>query len=972
MTGIGQVNVSTYHNDNSRTGQNTAETILTPANVNSTEFGKLFTTTVDAPVYAQPLYLSNVNIGGVAHNVVYVATQNDSVYAIDSQSGAIYWHANLIPTGGSAISSADDIGCGDIPGTVGIVGTPVIDPSTGTLYVVAKFKLNGVIYQYLHALDVTSGADKLGGPVNIQATYPGTATDGNGTTLTFSARHENQRAALLLENGQIWISWASHCDVSPWHGWIMAYSAATLAQEAVYNDTANGNAGGIWMSGSGPAADANGNVYVSSGNGAWSTTNLGDSIIKLGPPANSKIPVLDYFTPYNQATLSSKDTDLSAGGLILLPPLPNGTQMLTMIGKNGSLYLVDSDNLGGYCLNETPACTNTDPNIVEEIPGLFTGYWGVPAYWNGNLYFGGGVDGSNRAEPLKAFSFNANNSGLVSTKPTSTSAISFMFAGPDPSVSSNGTSNGILWALDNSKWKSTCAAGVNCQMLYAYDATNLANMLYNSAQAANNRDVPGTAVKFSTPTIANGRVYVGSAGTVEGYGLLGGYLPPASAPTISPASGTFSTSESVTLADSTPGAVIYYTTNGTAPSTASAAYTGPLTLTATTTVDAIAAAAGYQTSGITTATYTLASTGTSATPVSLAAAYNVDGIVATGTDPLNGGLDTYGFALSETLLGSTVSASGITFNLGAAGVADVVTGGTITLPAGNYSTLNLLATAVNGNHLNQTFIVTYTDGSTSTFTQSLSDWYTPQNYAGEATAVTMPYRITPVGTTDNRTFHVYAYSFALNSAKTVQSVTLPAVRDVVVLAATLSGATGAPAPAVPTPVALTSTATVYGLFPDGTPLTHAGLDGHNAAYSSSLLGNSVSWSGTTFTLGAAATADTATGATIALPAGNYSQVKLLATAVNGNQVSQGFTITYTDGSTTLVYQSLSDWYTPQKYAGEAQAVTLPYRLTATGATDNRTFYLYGYSLAINDAKTVKSLTLPANRDVVVLAVTLVP
>jgi hypothetical protein len=975
LTAVAQVNVPTYHNDNSRTGQNTAETILTTANVNSSQFGKLFTVKVDGPVYAQPLYMSNVNIDGGVHNVVYVATQNDSIYAIDAESGAIYWKASLLPSGGSPISSADDIGCGDIPGTVGITGTPVIDPTTGAIYAVAKSKVNGVIYQYLHALDLGAGSEKFGGPTEIQATYPGTATDGNGSTMTFSARHENQRAALLLDNGQIWISWASHCDVSPWHGWIMAYSATTLAQLAVYNDTPNGNAGGIWMSGSGPAADASGNVYVSSGNGAWSTTDLGDSIIKLGAPAKSSIPVLDSFTPYNQATLSSSDTDLSSGGLVLLPPLANGTQMLATMGKNGHLYLVNTNDLGGYCLVASPACTDSDPNIVEEITDAMTGYWGVPAYWNGHLYFGGGNDYTGKAEPLKAFSFNANNTGLVSTTPTSESAASFHFSGPNPSVSSNGTTNGIVWAMDNSQWKSTCTTAANCQILYAYDATNLANMLYNSNQAANNRDLPGTAVKFTTPTIANGRVYVGSAGTVEGYGLLSGYLPTAAAPQISPAGGSFTTSEAVTISDSTPGATIYYTVNGATPTTASTRYTGALTVTANTTVNAIAAAAGYESSPVSTASYTLTSppAGGANGPVNLASSFNVDGIVATGSKPAAGGLDTYGYAFSETLLGSQVTWDGITFDLGSAGVADVVSGGTVALPAGSYSTLHLLATAVNGNHPNETFTVTYTDGSTSTFTQSLSDWYTPQDYPGEAVAVTMAYRITPSGTTDNRTFHLYGYSFAINAAKTVKSVTLPAVRNVVVLAATLSGAAaGAGAPSAPTPVALKSGATVYGLFDEGSEVTNGGLDGHDFAYAAGLLGSSVSWSGTTFTLGAAAAADIDSGVTIALPAGKFSQVELLATGVNGNQVKQGFTVTYTDGTSTLSYQSLSDWYTPQTYAGESEAVTLPYRLTATGATDNRTFHLYGYSIAINNAKSVKSLTLPANRNVVVLAVTLVP
>jgi len=296
-----QVNVTTYHNDNSRTGQNIQETALTPATVNSSQFGKLFAVTVDGSVYAQPLYLSNVNIGGGTHNVLYVATQHDSVFAIDADTGAVYWQKSLIPSGGSTVSSSADLGCGDITKEVGITGTPVIDSTTGTLYVVATSKLKGSIYQYLHALDIGTGAEKFAGPVNIQASVAGSASDGNGSTVTFNARRENQRAALLLENGHVVISWSSHCDTSPWHGWIMSYSASALSQEAVYNDSPNGYAGGIWMSGSGPAADASGNIFVATGNGSWNSTDRSDSIVKLGAPSGSTLPVLDYFTPYNQS-----------------------------------------------------------------------------------------------------------------------------------------------------------------------------------------------------------------------------------------------------------------------------------------------------------------------------------------------------------------------------------------------------------------------------------------------------------------------------------------------------------------------------------------------------------------------------------------------------------------------------------------------------------------------------------------------
>jgi hypothetical protein len=275
-----QVNVTTYHNDNARTGQNTRETTLSPTNVNSNQFGKLFTTVVDGYVYAQPLYLSNVSIQGGTHNVLYVATEHNSVYAIDADSGAIYWQVSLTPAGGTTISITAVLKCGDLSPEAGISGTPVIDINSGILYVVAGSVVNGAVVQYLHAIDVRSATEKFGGPVLIHGSAPGTATDGNGTTVTFNALYENQRAGLLLEGGHVVIAWASHCDVDPWHGWVMSYNAGTLAQEGVFNPSADGRANGVWMTGGGPAADANGNVFFATGTGTWNgTTDYGDSIL---------------------------------------------------------------------------------------------------------------------------------------------------------------------------------------------------------------------------------------------------------------------------------------------------------------------------------------------------------------------------------------------------------------------------------------------------------------------------------------------------------------------------------------------------------------------------------------------------------------------------------------------------------------------------------------------------------------------
>ena len=379
-----QVNVTTYHNDNARTGQNTQETLLTPLNVNSTQFGKLFTVVVDGYVNSQPLYVANFPIQGGTHNVVYIATEHDSVYAIDADNGTVYWQISLIPAGGNTVNSKSDINCADLVPEVGITGTPVIDINTGTLYLVAVSKVNGSVVQFLHAIDIQTSAEKFGGPVKIQATAPGTAEDGNGTTVTFKPLNENQRAALLLENGHVVIAWSSHCDIDPWHGWVMSYSASTLAQEGVFNPSANGRANGVWMSGGGLAADANDHIFVVTGNGSWNgTTDFGDSIIKLGAPSGGTFPIVDYFTPYNQSILSTNDTDVASGGLVLLPTLGSGKQLLAQMGKEGKIYLLDQNNLGKNCAVQVPACSGRDPQIVQEIPNATVGIWGSPAYWNG-------------------------------------------------------------------------------------------------------------------------------------------------------------------------------------------------------------------------------------------------------------------------------------------------------------------------------------------------------------------------------------------------------------------------------------------------------------------------------------------------------------------------------------------------------------------------------------------------------------
>ncbi len=1039
------VNVTSWHYDNSLSGANTQETILTPSNVNSLTFGRLFSVALDGMVFAQPLYLTGVSIAGGVHNVVYAVTENDSVYAIDADNGTVYEQVSLLPGGATTVSGPNDLGCNDVIPQVGITGTPVIDTSSNTLYVVAVDKnADGSFSQYLHALDVTTLEDKVS-PVAITATVAGTASDGNGSTVTFNTKLAFQRPALALENKHIIIGWGSHCDDLPWHGWVMSYAAGTLAQEAVLNITPNGSGGGLWAAGSGFAVDTSGNIYFPTGNGTWNgTTDFGNSIVKLGPPASGTFPVVDYFTPWNWATFYSGNTDVSAGGLLLLPPLQSGTQLLAQDGKSGNIELLNTSNLGHEC----STCNSTNTNAAQELVGATTFVIGSPAYWNGNVYWG--PAGSS----LRAYSVNAST-GLLSTAPVSVAAQAFSFAAPTPSISaSSSTANGILWAIDGTQRNSTCGStpGVNCLGLYAYNANNLGTVLYNSSQSAN--DPPPTPVKFATPVVTNGKVYVGTQTGISVYGLLS-HSPTAVTPQFSLAAGTYTTTQSVSLSDPTPNAIIYYTTDGSQPvpgAGTTAVYSTPFIISTTTTINAMATATGYVNSAVGTATYTFAVAGAPVT-VSLSGSDNIYGISSPGSAPQGGGLDGSGYAYDSALLGSSIVFAGSTFTLGAAGTLDAVSSKTITLPAGNYLSVNLLATAVGGDQPAQTFTVNYSDGSSQAFTQGMSDWFTP-GYAGETVVATMASRISPSGATSPGPCYLYGYSFAVISTKTVVSITLPSNRNVIVFAidlipivgalptvvtpglsptpglftsptkVTLSDSTtgaaiyyttdgstpttssnlyGAPftlnstatikaiavlsgynnsqvasglytiaASGAPVSVSLLSFDNVYGIASSESAVTNGGLDGNDYAFASSLLGTSLTWSGSTFTFGPANALDAVSNKVITLPAGSYGSLSLLATAVDGNQPAQTFTVTYSDNSTQVFTQGLSDWFTPQNYAGESIVSTMAYRIASNGASSPGPCYLYGYTFALASGKTVSSITLPANNNVKVLAIDLIP
>jgi immunoglobulin I-set domain protein len=508
---VSTIDVVTYHYDNLRTGQNLNETILTQANVNSTKFGKLGAFTVDGLVDAQPLYLSAVAIPGVGtKNVLYAATEHGSVYAFDADSvngntSAFLWKASVL---GSGETSSDDRGCGQVTPEIGVTATPVIDRTRGAhgaIYVVAMSKdASGNYFHRLHALDLTTGAELFGGPMLVQATYPGTGDSSANGRVVFEAKQYKERPGLLQIGGTIYTTWSSHCDARPYTSWVMSYDANTLAQTSVLNLVPNGSEGGIWMAGTAPGADASGNIYFMVGNGDFDTTlnasgfpanaNCGQCYVRLS--SSAPITLLDYFTPSNTVSESNGDVDFGSGGPLLLPDLVDGngtTRHLAVgSGKDAIIYVVDRDNMGKF--------NSSADNIYQQINGQIGGVWSKPSYFNNTVYYGAVGD------HLKAFPIT---SAKLSATPATQSSNSFAYPGTTPSISANGTSNGIVWAVEKG------STGV----LHAYNAANLTSELYNSNQAANSRD-HFSDNKYVTPMVANGKVYVGTPNSVVVFGLL--------------------------------------------------------------------------------------------------------------------------------------------------------------------------------------------------------------------------------------------------------------------------------------------------------------------------------------------------------------------------------------------------------------------------------------------------------------------
>ena len=514
--------VLTYHNNVQRTGVQPAETTLTLANVNTSTFGKLFTFPVDGQLYAQPLFLGGLGMpDGNLHNVVYAATAHGTVYAFDSDGNnpdaGYLWKQSLFAAGEVTLS-ATYYNCTDTTPEASLMGTPVIDRSTGTLYVVTAEKVtaSGLYTQKIHAISLIDGSEKFGGPTVITATYPGTGDGAASGVLTFDALRQLQRPALLLSGGNVWITWASHCDTKSYHGYVMAYNASDVTKRtALFNNTPNGSDGGIWMSGGGPSAGADGSVYVIGGNGTFDANvsgglDYGDTALKLTPPSSTSttaLTVADYFTPSNQASLSSADQDVGLTEPMLFDD-PGGTapHLLLEADKNGKLYLVNTDSMGRY---NGPSGAD---QIVQEFSSgghLFNSY----SYFNQTLYVGAG------AVPLRSYTFTpgtASTAGKFVITPSSSSPTTpggnYATGGSCTAVSANGTSQGIVWIEEHTGATGQAAA------MRAYDASNLATELYNTNQSDD--DVMPTPLKFACPVVANGRVFVPGANALAVYGLL--------------------------------------------------------------------------------------------------------------------------------------------------------------------------------------------------------------------------------------------------------------------------------------------------------------------------------------------------------------------------------------------------------------------------------------------------------------------
>ncbi len=726
-----------YRNDNFRTGQNLAETVLTPSTVNASQFGLQFTDAIDGYAYAEPLYVPAVAIpGNGTHNVVYVATENDSVYAFDADApGSPLWQTSFInPQANPPITAvpATDLGCGDLVPIIGITATPVIDSTSGTMYVVSKEKLGpGSYRQRLHALDITTGLERSNSPVTITATAPGTASDGNGTTVTFNPLTQLGRPALTLSNGIVYLAFASHCDIDPFHGWVLGYDETKLTQEVVFNTTPNGTNGGIWQSGCGLGVDTNGDLIAITGDGVFDTgaspQDFGDSFLRLtpNPGATVSMTVASSFTPLNELMLEDQDLDMGSGGNLLLPDQPGPYPHLMIgVGKSGSIYLVNRDNMGGFNASQD--------QMVQEILLYIDGIFSTPAYWQGNVP---AVGLQNMVYMIPAGGFPDTfvlSNGMIQTPPAATASnYKFGFPGASPMISANGTSGGILWAIDSSAYSTSGPA-----ILRAFDPTNLSSEFYDSNQFSS--DNPGPAVNFSVPTIANGSVYVGTETQLAVFGLFPSGARPsptasatATATATSGATATASATVTVTATPQTATPTASATATVTSTATATITPTSTATSTATPTITATVTATATPSATITaTATMTPSASATNTlTPTASATATSTATHTATTTNTATrtptatataSASPTQTQTPTTTATGSTTPTITATVTATATPSATITVTATMTPSASATNTTTPTASATATSTATQTATSTNTATSTATPTASAS------------------------------------------------------------------------------------------------------------------------------------------------------------------------------------------------------------------------------------------------------------
>lgn len=739
-----QTSLTTYHNDQARDGWNQNETILTTANVNSTNFGKLFSDTVDGQVYAQPLYMPNISIGGGTHNVAYVVTENDSAYAFDADSaGVTYWHTSFLTGGAMPVSLADVGNCTQISPEIGITDTPVIDPTSGIMYFVAMTKtVSGGVTTYtqtLHALNITTGAETANGPQTIGATAPGKG-DG-GTTVTFRPRAYKERCALALVNGVVYTSWTGHCDndgiAGNYYGWVIGYSASNITQQlSVYCSAPNGSESSFWESGDGPSVDSAGNLYYLSANGTFDTTapvsDYGQCFLKLNTVGNA-VTALDYFAPMSQASMSSGDQDVGSAGQCLLPASWGTTAHPNIIigaDKPSDLYVVDADTgkMGEF--------SSTANNIIQTVYSIGgKGYTSPAIYSNGTtnwVYWG--MSG----EALKAFTF-AN--GQYVTTPSSATAAIYGAAGSFstgcvPSVSSNGNTNGIVWAL----YPGTPVT------LFAYDATNLATMLYNSGQNSARDTATAAYVKFELPSVVNGKVYVPTSSSLVVYGLL--TTSSTSTPTGTPAVTATPTSTASRTPTSTP------TTTASPTATSTPTRTATLTPTSTSTSSATASPTGTPSSTSTTSPTATASR----TPTATAS------LPATSTPTLTATFTPMSTSTSSATASATTTGTP-TFSFTPTGTPTSTASSTPTKTASPTTTSTPTSTSTPSSTPTRTATSTASGTATDTPVNSFTATSTPTNSA----TGTMTRTATLTATSTNTSTPSFTFTSTVTSTSTASS-----------------------------------------------------------------------------------------------------------------------------------------------------------------------------------------------------------